>query len=360
MASSSVVKIITIWLVGFSHLASGQDNDNKGCITENLSDVGKTIRITNNNNQSWVKPLTTPALLDVAYITPQGTYNIMCTVNFNIPDVWHNLIITRSVDDKNFTNITVLVPELGNNCSKKFAIFHPTLYLRSHNNTVQWTNCTTDNTTGCITENLSEVVKTIHITNNNNSHHQSWVKPLTTPALLNVTYFTPQRTYNIMCTVNFNISDVWHNFIITLSVDDKNFPIITVLVPELGFNCSKKFTQFIPPLYLRSYNNTVQWISCTTDNTTVVPIVLTPPLVVTNVSTPPSASTCPPKSTHHPLFLASVVLFFILVVVVWFYVFITWRIHNQLLPERGSNAGQEEELRTYEEWNENWQVQSQL
>lgn len=155
MALNSVLKVVTIWLVGFTHLTSGHKNDYKGCITENLSEVGKTIRITNNNNQSWVKPLTTPALLDVAYITPQGTYNIMCTVHFNIPDVWHNFIITRSVDDKNFTNITVLVPELVNNCSKKFTTFHPTLYLRSHNNTVQWINCTTDNTTASSTSTSS-------------------------------------------------------------------------------------------------------------------------------------------------------------------------------------------------------------
>ncbi|XP_069936995.1 uncharacterized protein [Cherax quadricarinatus] len=150
MALNSVLKVVTIWLVGFTHLTSGHKNDYKGCITENLSEVVKAIRITNNNNnhhQSWVKPLTTHAHLDVAYITPQGTYNIMCTVHFNIPDVRHNFIITLSVDDKTFTNITVLVPELGNNCSKTFTISHQTLYLRSYNNTVQWTNCTTDNTT---------------------------------------------------------------------------------------------------------------------------------------------------------------------------------------------------------------------
>nr|XP_053632960.1 uncharacterized protein LOC128688927 [Cherax quadricarinatus] len=251
MALNSVLKVVTIWLVGFTHLTSGHKNDYKGCITENLSEVGKTIRITNNNNnhQSWVKSLTTLALLDVAYFTPQGTYNIMCTVHFNIPDVWHNFIITLSVDDKNFTIITVLVPELGNNCSKKFTIFHQTLYLTSYNNTVQWTNCTTDNTT------VDTTVSTL---------------------------------------------------------------------PSLDTTVS------------------------------------TPPTVDTRVSTPPSTSTRPPQSAYHPLFLAGVVLFFILVVVVSIYVFITLRILNQLLLERGSNSGQEEEVRTYEEWNENWQVQSQL
>nr|XP_053632958.1 uncharacterized protein LOC128688926 [Cherax quadricarinatus] len=219
---------------------------------------------------------------------------------------------------------------------------------------------------GCIRENLSEGVKTIHITNN---HHQSWVKPLTTPALLAVEYFTPQRTYNNMCTVYFNISDAWHNFTATHTVDDKNLTNITVLVPELGFNCSQKFTTFHPTLYLRSHNNTVQWANCLTDNTTALnmyrllpvnAIDSAPPSVDTTVSTPPSTSTRPPQSTYHPLFLAGVVLFFILVVVVCIYVFINLRILNQLFLERGLNAGQEEELRIYEEWNENWQVHSQL
>ncbi|XP_069941553.1 uncharacterized protein [Cherax quadricarinatus] len=151
MASSSVVKAVTVWLVCFTHLTLGENSDPKGCIRENLSEGVKTIHITNNHHQSWVKPLTTPALLAVEYFTPQRTYNNMCTVYFNISDAWHNFTATHTVDDKNLTNITVLVPELGFNCSQKFTTFHPTLYLRSHNNTVQWANCLTDNTTASST-----------------------------------------------------------------------------------------------------------------------------------------------------------------------------------------------------------------